>query len=172
MSTVKAGEGRGSSGSREKVGGPAMTSSPPTESAHEAPGGLAPRGTVIEMVTKPDEFAAGGSSPPRAKVSRRRHRGPSRRLDPAMLAVAVDVDLHGLAILYGLSTSTLLGYVRDKGLPHYRHAGKIIVNRAAFERWRERFRSGAADSLVAEVLADVVTDKPLADASRRLRSLK
>jgi hypothetical protein len=97
----------------------------------------------------------------------RRHRGPTLRRDPAVLAVAVDLELRDVALLYGMSVSTLKIHARN-GMPHFRHAGKIIVNRAEFEAWRERFRSGRTDALVAEVLEDL----PLSAASRRLHTIK
>jgi hypothetical protein len=102
---------------------------------------------------------------------KRRHRGPTQRRDPAILQVAVDLELRDVSDLYGLSVSTLQGYIRRQGMPHFRHRGKITVPRREFEAWRERFRAGATDRLVSEVLADLAP-KPLADASKRLRLVR
>jgi len=84
----------------------------------------------------------------------RTSRGPSKRLNPEMLAVASELRLADFGALHGLSVSTVRGLVAQ-GLPVYRYPGRLTVPREEGAAWLERFRSDRVSRLVDSVLQDL-----------------
>ncbi len=67
-------------------------------------------------------------------------------------------SLKVLATYSGLSVRTLRAHLTDRirPLPHFRVGGKILVNRADFDRWVSQFRVQAAIASVNALVDDVI----------------
>jgi hypothetical protein len=88
------------------------------------------------------------------KKTKKTGRGPGRKVDPAMLAVAEAVSLRDFAALHGLSVHKVRGLIAQ-GLPVNRYPHHYTIPRVLGAKWLERFRSDRVGQIVNSVLHDL-----------------
>jgi hypothetical protein len=85
---------------------------------------------------------------------RKRGRGPGRRVDPAILAVAEAVTLRDFADLHGISIHKVRTLIAQ-GLPVNKYPHGYTVPRELGGAWLIRFRSDRVGQIVDDVMRDL-----------------